>query len=1178
MLRKIFILVSVAMLATACTSTDATTETTPEPIVGDVFDPAKTDVLDVFTSETAKTPQTIGAIGYDSITLISDDAVGKPTAIGVTLPSLTLSLEDDINYERGSTATLWSDSANLKIDRTVVATRITSSGVKLTFGDDGSISAVTAYADGDYDNATADRSTAFGFDSEYMVYVSWASESSLDDASEALKQNVNSLGGMMIAGIETVGTALTALTNDSVMFKGAGTGIYGNGAVKYNTSFATTATADFTAKTLEVSTSGTACLGDNCTDVAVPTYLNFMASGLKFLENGVGPDAANNIFESLVINSNLTGSVEARFYGGGAEELGGTFYAGNVSAQEYYMGAFGARVGTSDSTGGGTDPGTGGGTDPGTGGGTDPIVNTITLANNDIATNGAPAMEHAGYDSLDAALAGAVAGTDVTLNLSALAVQSAGSFKYMRSDAGTDWVEGDLTGEETVISNFGSPIISITYQYDVFGAEEGSLAGLPNNNVKSVTPYLGVNAYASTSNEVPFGNLYVGAIDSVASAGKTSVVVASQDIASSTDTDIVESQYMMLLNWINQIGAEDMSTDLASETGTDATLPTFEQGYLVAGIETAGTTLATITDTAVSFKGAGSGNYKKEDGDDFFGVDFDVSATVNFTAYTVGLTTTNTGYYCYGEAGCTDVMTTNLNFTAALTYSAGANNISGTVATDGMSGSANARFYGPMADELGGTFRMSSATEYYMGAFGAKVVMSDSTGGGVIGVPEVSFDAISDAAEDGTDRVVTFQSLAVEANSNVDLTRVVEVEDAVTAAYAVVQADGVAITHSGSTTIYKVKSEGINTPETSDDAYEYVARVGTTQDLELYVLTAGGGTSTTADDVYEKSYKDVSWWNTPSADITVNSANTSFANITNPTIAITYKNGSYLDNSSATVTTGLLDKAVITFADGSDTVTHTLASAGADKSTEFFLDGGGIVGDETGYIEVSRGVEAFGFTSKYMVGARWSMISNIMWLDAPTHAPDGTLYTTDNQTGIAYQNKRREMTGTVTNGLSVSGFETGKELTIDGSAITIGDLPITGTAMFAGKGVGYYANGVGTLNDALQLTEFDVAVTADFVSSSVAITTTETKGYSCNLLETRCDSAIRTPLNNLNITTGDISYTTNSISKTDLTVDGMSGNIEARFYGPDVEEFGGTFNVSSGTTKYYMGYFGAEKK
>jgi hypothetical protein len=70
-----------------------------------------------------------------------------------------------------------------------------------------------------------------------------------------------------------------------------------------------------------------------------------------------------------------------------------------------------------------------------------------------------------------------------------------------------------------------------------------------------------------------------------------------------------------------------------------------------------------------------------------------------------------------------------LNIGGVLSYAGGANDFSGPVSSltvtgssPTLSGSARGQFYGPNANEIGGTFALKGASgvEGYLGAFGAK--------------------------------------------------------------------------------------------------------------------------------------------------------------------------------------------------------------------------------------------------------------------------------------------------------------------------------------------------------------------------------------------------------------------------------------------------------------------------
>jgi hypothetical protein len=68
----------------------------------------------------------------------------------------------------------------------------------------------------------------------------------------------------------------------------------------------------------------------------------------------------------------------------------------------------------------------------------------------------------------------------------------------------------------------------------------------------------------------------------------------------------------------------------------------------------------------------------------------------------------------------TSSLNNNLNMTGTLSYSAGSNQFSGAVSTaGGMTGTAQGRFYGPAAQEIGGTFSVTGpGVQSYGGAFG----------------------------------------------------------------------------------------------------------------------------------------------------------------------------------------------------------------------------------------------------------------------------------------------------------------------------------------------------------------------------------------------------------------------------------------------------------------------------
>jgi hypothetical protein len=98
-----------------------------------------------------------------------------------------------------------------------------------------------------------------------------------------------------------------------------------------------------------------------------------------------------------------------------------------------------------------------------------------------------------------------------------------------------------------------------------------------------------------------------------------------------------------------------------------------------------------------------------------------MTAAVNFTTRTVNFSTTNSAIRPWGSnVGMTAAPTLDMS-APALTYAAGTNQFSGPVTTAGMTGTAVGRFYGPAAQEIGGTYSLTNgAIQSMIGGFGGK--------------------------------------------------------------------------------------------------------------------------------------------------------------------------------------------------------------------------------------------------------------------------------------------------------------------------------------------------------------------------------------------------------------------------------------------------------------------------
>ena len=97
-----------------------------------------------------------------------------------------------------------------------------------------------------------------------------------------------------------------------------------------------------------------------------------------------------------------------------------------------------------------------------------------------------------------------------------------------------------------------------------------------------------------------------------------------------------------------------------------------------------------------------------------------MTATASFDARTVSFATNGT--YVSGSPSGSAISSPDLNLSGTLAIASGANKVSGTVTTvSGMSGNANGKFYGPTANEVGGTYAVSgSGLGTCVGGFGGK--------------------------------------------------------------------------------------------------------------------------------------------------------------------------------------------------------------------------------------------------------------------------------------------------------------------------------------------------------------------------------------------------------------------------------------------------------------------------
>jgi hypothetical protein len=152
----------------------------------------------------------------------------------------------------------------------------------------------------------------------------------------------------------------------------------------------------------------------------------------------------------------------------------------------------------------------------------------------------------------------------------------------------------------------------------------------------------------------------------------------------------------------------------------DFTSPTSVQaGAMSAGAVTPGS--AVPLGGLADFNGLTSAFYVNASGVPFFTSAL-MTAAVNFGTQSIVFTSTGTeaGNLITGAIGSRP----DLDLSGALNYTQGTNRFTGTISTTSnpsfLSGPGTGRFYGPAAQEIGGTYNLSGTGGRMLGAFGGK--------------------------------------------------------------------------------------------------------------------------------------------------------------------------------------------------------------------------------------------------------------------------------------------------------------------------------------------------------------------------------------------------------------------------------------------------------------------------
>lgn len=144
----------------------------------------------------------------------------------------------------------------------------------------------------------------------------------------------------------------------------------------------------------------------------------------------------------------------------------------------------------------------------------------------------------------------------------------------------------------------------------------------------------------------------------------------------------------------------------------------FQAGAISAGAVTPASAVP-ASGNAV-FTGTARGFYTPAAGTPF-STTANMSANVDWGAKSIMFTTTGTTVTNLNTGGA-PVANAGLNLTGTLTYSPVTNSFTGSVtpATVAMTGAATGRFYGPAAQEIGGTYSLTGAGGTMVGGFGGK--------------------------------------------------------------------------------------------------------------------------------------------------------------------------------------------------------------------------------------------------------------------------------------------------------------------------------------------------------------------------------------------------------------------------------------------------------------------------
>ncbi len=528
------------------------------------------------------------------------------------------------------------------------------------------------------------RNNAFSFTPKYMAHIGWDMQQTLSynaagniaHPDDSVRQAIDRYSGNNIEGYETPYYKIFTKSKSIINFNGTGKGLFVvNQATTdyfdYDTSFDVVAAVDFGKRNVNLQIENTKACRRNIQNVNCTTD----AAGLNFTKKVSYSANYNEVSSQISLPvTSMTGNLNARFFGDRLEEFGGAFTAsGTENGVTYdYSGYFGARrdwiYQYADGSVSGND-----------------IYHYAPLFTN-------PENEPEFGDIIEVKTSFTDASVEANRINKNITVTTPDAFMVERE---VSYVT-DGSGKAIFFNNRTLPAIRVAFD------DEGKIgaAGVyfDETNTKK---YLSQNPHQTTSRLLETND--IAGYDGSYSNQKIRIVRSLNWNSPLDDAVTINPNYMVAVEWKLQKGQD------------------YVEGIGFTGFQTQIDTASLPNTGTAQFTGISNGYYqsatisKRE-------LHSKVTANVNLSTKTVSLNFHDTR--CRNYAECVNLNANGLNFTTTLNYE-GTNDMRRDDARTNdrsLSGTVQARFYGPQAEEFGGVFGMknSNGSKTYYGAFFTK--------------------------------------------------------------------------------------------------------------------------------------------------------------------------------------------------------------------------------------------------------------------------------------------------------------------------------------------------------------------------------------------------------------------------------------------------------------------------